>query len=150
MTTDKTNPSSSRTLQSWRDNGWLKAVAVLTLLFMFLVGVNGLSGGFKSLGSGFVDGFFNATENPLIALMVGILATTIVQSSSVTTSLIVALVAAPDNPLAVSNAIPMIMGSNIGTTVKFYLYKGSSKKIYTKIKTTLYEISGNSDKNCYK
>ncbi len=103
--------------RSWRDNGWLKAVAVLALLFIFLVGVNGLSGGFKSLGRDFVDGFFRATENPLIGLMVGILATTIVQSSSVTTSLIVALVAAPENPLAVSNAIPMIMGANIGTTV---------------------------------
>jgi sodium-dependent phosphate cotransporter len=49
--------------------------------------------------------------------MVGILATTLVQSSSVTTSLIVALVAAPENPLPLANAVPMIMGANIGTTV---------------------------------
>lgn len=52
-----------------------------------------------------------------MGLMVGILATTLVQSSSVTTSLVVGLVAAPDNPLPVANAIPMIMGANIGTTV---------------------------------
>jgi sodium-dependent phosphate cotransporter len=117
MNTEALNTTVPQDNTGWRDNGWLKAAAVLALLFMFLVGVNGLSSGFKSLGSDFVNGFFKATENPLIGLMVGILATTIVQSSSVTTSLIVALVAAPDNPLAVSNAIPMIMGANIGTTV---------------------------------
>ena len=49
--------------------------------------------------------------------MVGILATTLVQSSSVTTSMIVAMVAAPENPLPIANAAPMIMGANIGTTV---------------------------------
>jgi len=49
--------------------------------------------------------------------MVGILATSLVQSSSVTTSMIVALVAAPVNPLPIANAVPMVMGANIGTTV---------------------------------
>jgi sodium-dependent phosphate cotransporter len=48
---------------------------------------------------------------------VGVLATTLVQSSSVTTSMIVGLVASPENPLPVANAVPMVMGANIGTTV---------------------------------
>ena len=39
------------------------------------------------------------------------------QSSSVTTSMVVALVAAPESPLPLANAVPMIMGANIGTTV---------------------------------
>ncbi len=95
----------------------VKGAVVLLLLFVFLVGVNGLSDGFKSLGSDLLDSFFQATENPFIALMVGILATTLVQSSSVTTSMIVSLVAAPDNALPIANAIPMVMGANIGTTV---------------------------------
>jgi sodium-dependent phosphate cotransporter len=90
---------------------------VLCLLFVFLVGVNGLGDGFKSLGRDLLDSFFTATANPFVALMVGILATTLVQSSSVTTSLIVGLVAAPDNPLPLANAVPMIMGANVGTTV---------------------------------
>jgi sodium-dependent phosphate cotransporter len=90
---------------------------VLALLFVFLLGVNGLGDGFKSLGGGALDAFFAATENPFIGLMVGILATTLVQSSSVSTALIVGLVAAPANPLPVINAVPMIMGANIGTTV---------------------------------
>ena len=90
---------------------------MLALLFVFLMGVNGLGDGFKSLGSDLLDTFFRATSNPFVSLMVGILATTLVQSSSVTTSLIVGLVAAPDNPLPIANAVPMIMGANIGTTV---------------------------------
>ena len=89
----------------------------MLLLFVFLVGVNGLGDGFKALGQGLLDSFFRATENPFMGLMVGLLATTLVQSSSVTTSLIVGLVAAPENPLPIANAIPMVMGANIGTTV---------------------------------
>ena len=59
--------------------------AVLALLFLFLLGVNGLGDGFKSLGKGLLDFFFTATDNPFTGLMVGILATTLVQSSSVST-----------------------------------------------------------------
>ncbi len=94
-----------------------KTVAVLLLLYLFLIGVNGLGDGFKALGRAALESFFEATQNPFISLMVGVLATTLVQSSSVTTSLVVALVAAPENPLPVANAVPMIMGANIGTTV---------------------------------
>ncbi len=94
-----------------------RVVAVLVLLFVFLLGVNGLGDGFKSLGRDALEAFFAATENPFMGLIVGILATTLVQSSSVTTSLIVGLVAAPENPLPIANAVPMVMGANIGTTV---------------------------------
>jgi sodium-dependent phosphate cotransporter len=96
---------------------FLRVLAVLLLLFVFLLGVNGLGDGFKSLGNDLLDTFFTATRNPFMGLMVGLLATTLVQSSSVTTSLIVGFVAAPDNPLPIANAVPMIMGANIGTTV---------------------------------
>ncbi len=95
----------------------VRTAAVLFLLFMFLVGVNGLGDGFKSLGNNVLDAFFAATENPFMGLMIGILATTLMQSSSVTTSLIVGLVAAPENALPIANAVPMIMGANVGTTV---------------------------------
>ena len=98
-------------------NPLVRLCAVLALLFVFLLGVNGLGDGFKSLGGGTLDAFFAATANPFIGLMVGILATTLVQSSSVSTSLIVGLVAAPVHPLPIMNAVPMIMGANIGTTV---------------------------------
>lgn len=94
-----------------------RAAAVVLLLYLFLIGVNGLGAGFRALGQGVLDSFFAATENPFIGLMVGILATSLVQSSSVTTAMIVGLVAAPVHPIPIANAVPMIMGANIGTTV---------------------------------
>lgn len=93
------------------------SIALFLLLLAFLAGIRGLGDGFKLLGSDLLDAFFNATANPFVALMVGILSTTLVQSSSVTTSMVVGLVAAPENPLPLANAVPMIMGANIGTTV---------------------------------
>ncbi len=96
---------------------WLSAVGVLLLLFVFLVAIKGMSGGFKMLSKDFVGSFFAATENPFVGLMVGVLTTTLLQSSSVTTSMIVALVASPENPLPVANAVFMVMGANIGTTI---------------------------------
>ena len=95
----------------------LRAAAVVLLLFVFLLGVKGLGDGFKLLGRDLVESFFRTTASPFVGLIVGLLATTLVQSSSVTTSMVVALVAAPENPLPLANAVPMIMGANIGTTV---------------------------------
>lgn len=92
-------------------------MTVLLLLFGFLVGVKALGEGFQLLGGATLDLIFSATENPFVSLVVGILATTVMQSSSVTTSMIVGLVAAPESPLPLANAVPMIMGANIGTTV---------------------------------
>ncbi len=95
----------------------VRVALLLMLLFVFLVGVKGMGDGFKLLGKDVLDTFFAATENPFMGLIVGILATALVQSSSVTTSMIVGLVASPENPLPLANAVPMIMGANIGTTV---------------------------------
>lgn len=91
--------------------------SIVFLLFVFLIGIKGLGEGFELLGSDLLDSFFQTTENPFVGLMIGLLATTLMQSSSVTTSMVVALVAAPENPLPLVNAVPMIMGANIGTTV---------------------------------
>merc|ERR1719203_843625 len=54
-------------------------------------------------------------DNPLAGLVTGILVTVLVQSSSTSTSIIVTMTAA--NLIEVKNAIPMIMGANIGTSV---------------------------------
>ena len=94
----------------------LAGLATVLLLLAFLAGIRGLGDGFKLLGGDLLKSFFSATSNPFIALMVGILTTTLVQSSSVTTSMVVGLVAAPESPLPLANAVPMIMGANIGTT----------------------------------
>ncbi len=93
----------------------MHGVMVLLLLYVFLVGVNALSGGIKGLGKGVMDSYLGQGMNPMLGLLAGILATTLVQSSSVTTALIVGFVASGN--LSVSSAVPMIMGANIGTTV---------------------------------
>ena len=71
--------------------------------------------GIKYLGGDFAKSVITTTSNPFIALFIGILATTLFQSSSTTTSLIVGMVSG--GALTISGAVPMIMGANIGTTV---------------------------------
>ncbi len=92
--------------------------AVLNLFFVSI----GLLSAFKALGSGYGQQLIvSVAANPLVGLVVGILVTSIVQSSSSTTSLVVGLVAAgtlgEDPAEAVRIAIPIIMGANIGTSV---------------------------------
>lgn len=70
---------------------------------------------FKFFGEGFAKNLITTTSNPIIGLFIGILATAIIQSSSTTTSMIVALVSA--GVIELENAVPMVMGANIGTTV---------------------------------
>ena len=93
----------------------VRGLVVVILLYFFLTGVELLSGGFKTLGKDFVDGLFQGVSNPIGGLFVGLLATVLVQSSSVSTSVIVGLVAS--NVVGIDDAVPMIMGANIGTTV---------------------------------
>lgn len=92
-----------------------RALVVLGLLFLFLVGVGLLEEGINSLGSDIQEELFSSVSNPLAGLFVGILATVLAQSSSVTTSTIVGLVGA--GLLGIDDAVPMVMGANIGTTV---------------------------------
>jgi sodium-dependent phosphate cotransporter len=94
---------------------WVRAVLVVALLYLFLVGVKMLEGGIKGLGAEYTDAVFAAVSSPIAGLLAGILATVLVQSSSVSTSTIVGLVAS--GVVSVETAIPMIMGANIGTTV---------------------------------
>lgn len=93
----------------------VRAVLVLGLLYLFLAGVRLLEEGIKGLGSGFTETLFEGVSNPVAGLFVGVIATVLVQSSSVTTATIVGLVAS--GVLDVDSAVPMVMGANIGTTV---------------------------------
>ena len=84
-------------------------------LYCFLVGINGLSTAIKHMGGDFAENILTTTSNPFVALFIGILSTTIFQSSSTPTSFIVGMVSG--GALNLAGAIPMIMGANIGTTV---------------------------------
>ena len=94
---------------------YLKIIGVVLSLYLFLVGINGLSSGIKNLGGDFAKEIMITTSDPFLALFIGILATTLFQSSSTTTSLIVGMVSG--GAVTLTGAIPMIMGANIGTTV---------------------------------
>jgi len=108
IVTDKTKTSRNIPVR-------FRVALVLFLLYLFLVGVKALESGIKGFGADFTDSLFEGVSNPLAGLFVGVLATVLVQSSSVSTSTIVGLVGA--GTLTVPLAVPMIMGANIGTTV---------------------------------
>lgn len=97
------------------DSVVLKLLAMAGLLYLFLLSITLLGSTFELFGKGFAETIFQSTTNPVLGLMIGMLSTAIVQSSSTTTSLVVRLVASGMIPLA--NAIPMVMGANIGTSV---------------------------------
>ena len=92
-----------------------KVVGVVLSLYLFLVGIKGLSSGIKHLGGDFAKEIMTTTSDPFLALFIGVLATTLFQSSSTTTSIIVGMVSG--GAVTLTGAIPMIMGANIGTTV---------------------------------
>lgn len=93
----------------------LRALLVVVFLYLFLVGVALLEAGIAAMGRGFQAALLESVSHPLSGLSAGVLATILVQSSSVSTSTIVGMVGAGTLPLAL--AVPMIMGANIGTTI---------------------------------
>ncbi|MCD6393834.1 MAG: Na/Pi symporter [Planctomycetes bacterium] len=93
----------------------LKIVGVLFFLYIFLLSIALMGAAFKGFGKGFAENLISTTSNPFVGLFIGILATSLVQSSSTTTSIVVGIVGS--GQLSVGNAIPIIMGANIGTTV---------------------------------
>ncbi|KAM7389679.1 hypothetical protein PAMP_023642 [Pampus punctatissimus] len=95
-----------------------KIPLLFILLFLFVCSLDTLSSAFQLAGGKVAGDIFqdNAVlSNPVAGLVVGILVTVLVQSSSTSTSIIVSLVAS--GLLEVRSAVPVIMGSNIGTSV---------------------------------
>ncbi|MEJ2722849.1 MAG: Na/Pi symporter, partial [bacterium] len=85
------------------------------LLYAFFVSISLMGVSFKFFGKGFAQQLLTTTAHPFTGLFIGLLATSIVQSSSTITSMVVGLVAG--GGLTVAGAIPIVIGSNIGTTV---------------------------------
>ena len=96
------------------NNKILNWLGVIILVYFLIVAVSLISSGFNlSVGEKAKELFTFAT-NPFAGLIVGIMATALIQSSSTVTSIIVGLVA---GGLPVTIAVPMVMGSNLGTTI---------------------------------
>ena len=98
-----------------------RALLFLLALNFFFISISLLSA-FKGTSTDWVQGLIlQLAHNPLLGLVVGILITSVAQSSSATTSMVVGLAAGglfgEDLSSAVQIAVPVIMGANIGTTV---------------------------------
>jgi sodium-dependent phosphate cotransporter len=93
----------------------LGVLAVCFFLYFFLFGLELLGSGAKVLGGCTAGELFGDDTNPIAGLMIGVLATVLLQSSSTTTSIIVSLVGA--GSVSVKQGIYMVMGANIGTSV---------------------------------
>jgi sodium-dependent phosphate cotransporter len=88
---------------------------LLFFLYLFLLSINLMGSSLKLFGKGLAESLIATTSNPIIGLFIGILATSVIQSSSSTTSIVVGMVGG--GALTVANAIPIVMGANIGTSV---------------------------------
>ncbi|WP_031514654.1 Na/Pi cotransporter family protein [Desulfofalx alkaliphila] len=100
----------------------LQEVLFLALggLAMFLFGMKYMSDGLQNVAGQRMKGFLEkGTKTPVRGVLTGILVTGLIQSSSGTTVLTVGLVNA--GLLTLKQAIGIIMGANIGTTVTAYL-----------------------------
>lgn len=93
----------------------VRLLALFGLLYLFFVSIGLMGAAFKLFGKGFADQLLTTTASPFVGLFIGVLATSLVQSSSTVTSMTVGLVAA--GALDIASAIPIIMGSNIGTSI---------------------------------
>ncbi|KAM8940257.1 sodium-dependent phosphate transport protein 2B [Pelodytes ibericus] len=98
--------------------GITKFVLLVTLLYFFVCSLDMLSSAFQLVGGKAAGDIFknhSVLSNPVAGLVIGILVTVLVQSSSTSTSIVVSMVSS--SILTVRTAIPIIMGSNIGTSV---------------------------------
>ena len=94
---------------------WWALIRAAIFLYVFLLAVAMMGGAFKLLGGGFAKALVAGTSNPFAGLFIGVLATSLAQSSSLTTSVVVGLVAS--GTLTTELAVPVIMGANVGTSI---------------------------------
>ncbi|MCZ6837255.1 MAG: Na/Pi symporter [Planctomycetota bacterium] len=111
------NPSALSVEAKKTTPTWRLGLNAIISLYLFLSAINILGAGLKTFqkSSDFMERIFQLGENPILALMGGVIATAIVQSSSVTTSIIIGLVAY--DQMELSTAIFAVMGANVGTSI---------------------------------
>lgn len=100
--------------------GFLQIFTLLGALGMFLYGMNLMSSGLQKASGDKLRGLLSAmTSNPFKGVLTGLGITSVIQSSSATTVMVVSFVNA--GLLTLAQAIGVIMGANIGTTVTAWL-----------------------------
>ncbi|XP_032417878.1 solute carrier family 34 member 2a [Xiphophorus hellerii] len=96
----------------------MKFIILLGLLYVFICSLDILSSAFQLVGGRAAGDIFQENSilsNPLAGLVIGVLVTLLVQSSSTSSSIVVSMVSS--GILTVQVAVPIIMGTNIGTSV---------------------------------
>ena len=93
----------------------VRIIQLIIFLYLFLFSISLMGASLKMFGKGFAETLIATTSVPLVGLFIGVLATSLIQSSSSTTAIVVGMVGG--GVLTVTNAIPIIMGANIGTSV---------------------------------
>ena len=89
-------------------------------LAMFLYGMSVMGGGLEKMSGGKLERVLEGlTSNPLKAVLLGAGVTAVIQSSSATTVMVVGFV--NSGIMKLSQAIGIIMGANIGTTITSWL-----------------------------
>jgi sodium-dependent phosphate cotransporter len=88
---------------------------ILGTLVLFVFALDLMVSSLQHLGRSAAETIIVATSNPFTGLFIGLLITAMIQSSSTTTAMVVALVAS--GSITIESAIPIIMGANVGTTI---------------------------------
>ncbi|MCE7055399.1 Na/Pi symporter [Algoriphagus sp. AGSA1] len=88
---------------------------MLLALLLFIFAIDLLTVAMSHLNNEVAENILLATRNPFVSLFIGLLMTALIQSSSTVTASVVAVVAAGN--LTLEQAVPMVMGANIGTTL---------------------------------
>lgn len=100
------------------------ALSFLGGLALFLYGVNGLAGRLREVGDDRIRGWLSrGTANRISGLFTGVAATVVLDSSSATIILLIALIDA--QLISLTAALPVILGSNIGTTISSQVFAWS-------------------------
>ncbi|MDP9852629.1 Na/Pi symporter [Corynebacterium lowii] len=93
----------------------LRCAGVIACIFAIFLGLYLIVDGMYGMNAHYTQRIFEAATHPILGLVIGILATALLQSSTATTALTVTAVGT--GVITVPVAIPLIMGSNIGTTL---------------------------------
>ena len=98
----------------------MQVLTLLGALGMFLYGMNLMSSGLQKAAGSRLRGFLAAmTSSPLKGVTTGVGITSLIQSSSATTVMVVGFVNA--GLLTLTQAVGVIMGANIGTTITAWM-----------------------------
>lgn len=84
-------------------------------LLLFIFSIDLLTIAMAAINDSVAEEILQATQNPFVSLFIGLLVTALIQSSSTVTASIVAIVASGN--MSLQQAVPMVLGANIGTTL---------------------------------